>query len=220
MKGSSYQLTQEYVQGKFSEKNHAFQVGISYGFPILIHSLLLAFFGFLFSQKAGEIPSPFLFYIIALATGEILMNRIFKEDVIRISTSDISSENIKITWPMNSITYWSFFWVALDILIDYLVIQWALKSTLPYNLIFPIFFGSKAIGIAFQAFCCLFKSVDSILFISFLIICLAAFWAVVMLELEPVPQIVLAVILTKGLLGNFLALGKIKLAQNSEIKIV
>lgn len=214
----SPQVAQEDIQSKFHENTHALDVGMSYAFPIFLHSLVLSLFAFFGDGR--KLLTPFLFYIVGLGIGEYMMDKIFSDEIQKMLPKSQASKEIKVSWPMDSKTYWSFFWVALDVLIDYLVIQWALTSVLPYNLIFPLFFGSKAIGITIQSYCCLYKPVNSMLLQSFLIASLAAFWVIVMLELKPVPQIVLAVLLTKGLFGNFLALGRIKLAQNSEIKLV
>lgn len=217
MKAVSQTLSQENLQAEFHKKTHAFDVGLIYAAVVLIHSFILTLFATFGDGR--PLKTPFLFYIIGLGIAEFIINKGFKDDIARISFHKLSANRIKIIWPMNSGTYWGFFWAALDVVLDYLIIQWALTSSLPYNLIFPLFFGSKAIGMGVQSYFCLTKSVDSQLFTSLLISLIALYWVVFMIDLKPVSQIVISTLLVKGLLGNFLTLARIKLTQNSEIQI-
>lgn len=215
MKTNKVEALQQELQENLNKKFHVITVGFCYAIPIFCHALVLALVAFTFKT----VRAPFLFYILALAFGEFLIQTSFKERLIELIPTSMSSKKIKINWPINSETYKSFFWIALDAALDFLLIRWALTSALPHILLFPLFFGTKSIGMVLQASFSYFQSINRQLFTSLFITCIVIYWIVCIIELKPTPLIVLVAVILKGLMGNFLSLARAKLALNAEVSI-
>lgn len=206
------------MQEGFEAQKHYFTIGLVYSLIFFLNTMIFTLFVILKGKIVGMMP--FLLYVMGLFFAEQITNNILLERVKQLAPVTAGTKKFQIRWVINPETYTSLAWAIFDLALDFLILRWALNFSISNNLVIGLFLGSKSIGIFFQSVLCHFQSVRSQIWVSFLIALVFAYFILIIAEMKPISQIVLSAITMKGLFGNFLVLARIKLAQNSEIKIV